>query len=244
VSILHHEKVAEHYNRIRYPRYPWVFWGRWRDLERIDLQSWCAQAGGTRPVERAWLCGAGTIQPLLFGRRNPSVRFLVSDLSARSLRESKIRCALHGILNMEFRCQDLFDSNSVEEFDAIDAYGVLHHTKDPVLGLSILARALKRQGILRLMLYSTKTRKYLEEVRSELLSQKSDWSDKEVLDLLRSRSIPLVGDLASKDGRIDALLHPLVHTFDDQEIEAFVKTSGLKIVRRDSEGNHLLFLKK
>ncbi len=240
MSILQHEKVAEHYNRIRYPRYPWVFWGSWRDLERIHVQTW----GATKKIEKAWLCGAGTIQPLLFGRRNPDVRFLATDLSTRSLREAHIRCLLHGVLNIEFRHEDVFNSKAHEEFDAIDAYGVLHHTVDPARALAILARALKPGGVVRLMLYSTEARKYLEEIRSTLLGRKADWNDAEVLQILKERQVPLVGDLSSKAGRIDALLHPQVITFNNEEIQNLINGSGLRTLRQDSSGNHLIFLQK
>lgn len=237
---LQHDKVAAHYNRIRYPRYPWVFWGRWRDLSRIDLSTW----GATRKIEKAWLCGAGTIQPLLFGRRNSQVRFLATDLSARSLKESRIRCGLHGVLNVEFRTQDLFRCNAIEEFDAIDAYGVLHHTEDPKKGLEILARALKPGGVIRLMLYSREARQYLEDLRSELLAEKENWTDAQLVQFLRERKIPFLGDLESKAGRADALLHPLVTTYNEVEARKLAISCGLQILRHDQDGKHILFLKK
>jgi SAM-dependent methyltransferase len=235
-----HEAVAKHYERHPYPRYPWFFWGRWKDLEKLDLRGW----GIEGKVRETWLCGAGTVQPLLFARRNPRVRFLATDLSQRSLNQARWRCRIFGAWNVHFEKQDLMKMTEEARFCAIDAYGVIHHCESPRRALETLVRALRVGGVLRLMLYSTEVRGEIEQVRAELLKQKRDWSDAELCAELRLRSVDFDGDLKNKSGRADALLHPLVHCFDDKQIENLLEGLALKKISHIKKSNHLLMLKK
>lgn len=235
-----HEAVAKHYERHPYPQYPWFFWGRWRDLGSVDLKSWGIEGS----IREAWLCGAGTVQPLLFARRNPRVRFLATDLSQKSLTHARWRCRLYGAWNVEFQKQDLMTMKEEARFCAIDAYGVIHHCESPRRALESLVRALRVGGVLRLMLYSTEVRSEIEQIRSELLKQKRDWSDAELCAELRQRSVEFSGDLKSKSGRADALLHPLVHCFDDDQVEDLLRGLALKKLSHINRSNHVLMLKK
>lgn len=231
--------VAQHYEKYPYPTYPLHAFGRWRDLSRVDLRSW----GVNTPHPKLWISGCGTISPLMFGRRNPSAEILASDLSSRSLRIAKIRCRLFGIHNVRFLQQDLTESTFKECFDAIDSYGVIHHTSDPTLSLQKLAEALKPQGVLRLMLYARDVRAELEDLRGRW--GKSGLSIKQIRAQIPKELFSRYRELQSRSGFADAILHPLVYTFSENGLGDLIRqVPSLKEFKRSSEGNHVLFLRK
>lgn len=231
--------VAKHYEKYPYPSYPLYALGMWSELSRVDLKSW----GVENSQPKLWIAGCGTIAPLMFGRRNPSAQILATDLSKRSLRMAKMRCRLFGIHNVDFLQHDLTQSDFRECFDAIDSYGVIHHTPNPKISLCKLAEALKPGGILRLMLYSKKTRRELEILRAE-------WKDNSSPLRKIKQSIPKeifhkYSELKSRSGFADAVLHPLAFTFSEEEVEFLLEeVPALARIKANHSGNHILFLQK
>lgn len=235
-----HKEVQKHYDRYPYPDYPLYALGRWEDLGGVDFKSWGVQ----HEIQDAWLAGCGTIQPLMLGRRNPSVRIIASDLSKRSLRRSKWRCLLYGVRNVHFVCEDIATSIYRDAFDLIDCYGVLHHTENPEQALKNLSRALRQGGVMRLMIYSAEARATIENLRSQVQKNKLD-SVKAVKGFLSQQNVQIQGDLKSNRGIADALLHPLVHVFRQDEIEKLVASAPeLEVMERLFEGNFIYFLRK
>ena len=117
----YHQPVANHYEKFPYPYYPLYGLGAWSQLESVDLKSW----GLHSAPKDLWIAGCGTIAPLMFGRRNPNVKIIATDLSSKTIRLSKKRLKLYGIRNVSFLQQDLLQAGFEENFDAVDAYGVI-----------------------------------------------------------------------------------------------------------------------
>lgn len=234
------ERVRQHYDQYPYPYYPWYARARWHQLESVDFKSWKISRG----VRDAWIAGCGSISPLMFGRRNPSVRIVASDLSEKSLKILAWRQLLYGIHNVLRRQENLLESDYHEAFDAIDCFGVLHHLPDPSQGLRILAKALRPQGVLRLMLYDREKRKDLEKWRQELI-EKSISDLAEVDRFLKERGIERTGDLSSQVGMADALLHPLVWTYDRAELDRLLKSvPELRVRDIRDQSNFVIFCEK
>jgi SAM-dependent methyltransferase len=181
---------------------------------------------------------------LLFGRRNPNVKFLATDLSSRSLLYARIRCFAFGAWNVEFLKEDLSFSTRENEFCAIDAFGVLHHTENPRRSLELLVRALRKGGVLRIMLYSDTARAPFEKLREELLKEKPTWTDDELRQEIRSRGLSLTGELSNRSGRADALIHPLVKCFSESEVLDLLRDLSLEVLSQTKDGNHILYLRK
>jgi SAM-dependent methyltransferase len=237
----YHEALAQHYEKYPYPSYPLFALGRWAHLKSVDLESW----GASHPVQSAWIVGCGTIAPLMFARRNPRVHIIASDLSRRSLKKAQLRSILHGLHSVEFVQEDLIESHYRETFDAIDCYGVLHHTFSPSLALGKLAKALKTGGVLRLMVYSREARSEIESLRRGVV-ESSLKSLNEVRKWLRKQAVAKRGDLSNPMGIADALLNPIVHTFDHQAYQDLLATQekSLREIHREASGNFVSFLQK
>lgn len=241
MSISAHDKVERHYEAYPYPSYPWFLGGRWKDLQNVDLAQW----GATVPIQSVWLCGCGTTQPLMFGRRNPRVRFFATDLSARSLRWARWRCWLYGVHNIQFEKSDLMDTSFESRFEIIDAYGVLHHTASPQESLRVLWKALKPGGVLRLMLYSNVGRRAYRGFRQKLHQEITNPDLKKAKAWLKSQEIRDLPELQSHEGIADSLLHPLEHFFERSELEeSFKGFTDLEILSWEETPNHLLRLRK
>ncbi|PIR22013.1 MAG: hypothetical protein COV44_10100 [Deltaproteobacteria bacterium CG11_big_fil_rev_8_21_14_0_20_45_16] len=232
--------VREHYEKYPYPSYPLFLLGSWKDLERVDLDRW----GLNREARDLWIVGCGSISALMFGRRNPRTRILATDLSSTSLRRLRMRLWLHGVHNVRLEQDDFLNSERVNDFDAIDCYGVLHHIEEPKTGLHKLARALRPGGVLRLMLYSMRARAEIEKLRSRVQALKianlktlTAWMDDE--------EIARLGELSSASGLADALLHPLVHVFDEHKLRELIDSEKtLEVVKLEEKSNFILTMRK
>lgn len=236
----YHQQVADHYERFPYPQYPWYAHGSWRQLESVDLRTW----GIEGKIENAWIAGCGTIAPLMFGRRNPAVAFFATDLSTRSLRSLKWRLTLFGIRNVRLAQEDILESAYADLFDAIDCFGVLHHTVSPQKALSKMARALRPGGVMRLMVYSREARSEIENLRRQVVEQGlKDLAAVE--NFLNSIDFVRRGDLLTRNGIADALLNPIVSTFDETSLDQLIEAqANLKILKRSSGGNFVTFLRR
>lgn len=233
-----HDLVREHYERFPYPDYPFYFRGRRSELKRLDVRSWHLR----RPAADILVAGCGTVAAFMFGQANPKCRILGLDLSEKSLRKSRFRCWLWGVHNVEYRVGDLLQIQ--ESFDVIDAYGVIHHTVDPEKSLQHLVSCLRPGGVIRLMLYSKKARDEYEKIRSELLKEgRASFEGAQAY--LSEKSIRPFGELRTRSGLADALIHPLVKTYSSEEVESLVqKVGGVELIQMNELGNFVLFLRK
>lgn len=232
-------EVEEHYEKYPYPSYPWFAMGSWRHLEQVDLRTW----GVKSKSPKLWMAGCGSIAPLMFARRNPRAKILATDLSKKSLNQARLRCWLFGQHQVEFKKENLIEAAYESQFDAIDAFGVIHHTPDPKAALEVFEKALKPNGVLRLMLYSKKAREEIESLRQDFLEK--NYSIDEVGTKIPENLRDKFYDLRSKEGIADALLHPLVHLYDEESLNALLKTCPNLLPQRvSSAGNFLVFLSK
>lgn len=232
-------EVEEHYEKYPYPSYPWYAMGSWRQLEQVDLMTW----GVKSKSPRLWIAGSGSISPLMFARRNPKAKILATDLSKKSLGHARLRCWLFGQHQVEFKKENLLEAAYDSQFDAIDAFGVIHHTPDPKAALAVFERALKPNGVLRLMVYSKKAREEIEQLRKNFLEK--NYSIAEVRSKIPKNLRDQFYDLRSREGAADALLHPLVHVYDEESLNALLKTCPSLLPQRvSSAGNFLLYLTK
>jgi SAM-dependent methyltransferase len=195
-------------------------------------------------VKDAWLAGSGTISPLMFGRRNPSVRFLATDLSRRSLWISRTRLFLYGIKNVQFEIEDILSATHQNSFDAIDCYGVIHHTVSPPKSLDRLSKALRKGGVLRLMVYSHDARAEIESLKARVQELKLSRVG-EIRAWLKSEKVETKGDLSSSYGIADALLHPISSVFTEEQFVSLLKPHPeLRLLRMEDKSNFVAYLKK
>jgi SAM-dependent methyltransferase len=102
------------------------------------------------------VAGCGTNQAAEIAFHNRSARVLGIDVSAASLSHEYALKERHQLDNLTLRECTIESAEALNgAFDLIIASGVLHHLADPLAGLRALARCLKRDGVIAVMLYAT-----------------------------------------------------------------------------------------
>jgi SAM-dependent methyltransferase len=146
--------------------------------------------------------------------------------------------------NLILKKEDLFEAKYEEAFDAIDAYGVIHHTVSPKRSVEILLRALRNGGVLRLMVYSKDARSEIEDLRKEVQSLGiKDLA--RVKEIVGEKGTRLLGDLSEPSGMADALLNPIAHTFTRETLDELLQSFlNLEVLKIEAGGNFVVHARK
>ena len=95
------------------------------------------------------------------------------DLSADSLAYGIRKAKEIGVSNIEWYQGDILDIEKLNySFDYIEASGVLHHMKDPAQGFNALKNQLKPNGLMKLGLYSSASKRRLETAKAFIKDNK------------------------------------------------------------------------
>jgi SAM-dependent methyltransferase len=236
----YHDDVAQHYEKFPYPAYPIFSLGAWKSLESVDCQTW----GAKREVRDIWVAGCGTIAPLMFARKNFRSNILASDISVRTLNICARRLWLFGMRNVRLQWEDILQVNHRECFDAVDAYGVIHHTISPQVVLEKLTDSLRSGGVMRFMVYSNHARGEIDKVRQELRAMNIT-AVTEAISHLERQNIQRKGDLSTDVGIADALINPIAHVFTRSTLDSLLAAVPLLHVLEIREhGNFVVFARK
>jgi len=126
----------------------------WRNSQYVNYLTLMPVAGfdGRRVLDFG--CGPGH-DLVGFGVYSKPVALAGVDVSAASVREARVRLALHGI---DADVQRLEPGQSLPfenaSFDHIHSSGVLHHVEDPLSALRELKRVLQPGGTVHVMVYN------------------------------------------------------------------------------------------
>jgi SAM-dependent methyltransferase len=146
----------EFYGRFNYPWPPMVFSGYPAGIMtkflNQDIGSWGQDRIPGKP--RIWVAGCGTNQALFTALKYPEAEVIGTDISTQSIMTCRRNAAQIGVNNLQLTEMSLNDVEWEEEFDYIICTGVIHHNADPAFTLSKLAGALKKNGVLELMVYN------------------------------------------------------------------------------------------
>lgn len=117
------------------------------------------------------LVGCGTDEPLLFRLLHPHNPIVGIDLSLRSLQRAQRKLTWHRVKPIRLihgdACLALDEESPISH---IQCFGVLHHQPDPRKLLSAMARALEKDGTLRLMIYSSTGRRLERGLQRKFLN--------------------------------------------------------------------------
>jgi len=140
--------------------YPW----RPMKLERcldntFEVEMLCQAIGDWRhericPTADIWIAGCGTNQAAITALQFPAAKVVGSDLSQPSLDLCGRTANSLQIENLQLRRESLNHVQYHEQFDYIISTGVIQVNSDPASTLRRIAAALKRDGILELMVYN------------------------------------------------------------------------------------------
>ena len=101
------------------------------------------------------IAGCGTFQAGLFAFKNPGAHVVGIDVSENALDHHRQLKDKHGLENLELHLLPIEEVAALgRDFDLIVCGGVLHHTADPLAGLTALGECLRSEGVLGVMLYA------------------------------------------------------------------------------------------
>ena len=237
------DRVSAQYARWMYPQ------------PIVDLQAWLASnwqwldPSHSQRVfwpDRAYrtgmdilVAGCGTNQAAVLAYTNPHASVVAIDVSQPSLDHHRFLKEKHALANLELRLLPIERAAGLErDFDLIVSTGVIHHLASPEEGMKALARCLRSDGVLAMMLYAKFGRigvEMLQEAFREMGLDQSDASLAMVKDALRElpqdhpvRSyLPLAPDLEFDAGLVDTFLHERDRSFTVDGCRQLVAAGGL-----------------
>jgi SAM-dependent methyltransferase len=185
------------------------------------------------------VAGCGTNQAAVLAFTNPHASVVAIDVSQPSLDHHRLLKEKHTLANLELQLLPIEEVEKLErEFDLIVTTGVLHHLASPERGTKALARCLRDDGVLAIMLYAKYGRvgvEMLQEAFREMGLVQSDASITMVKEALRElpqdhpvRSyLPLAPDLEFDAGLVDTFLHERERSFTIEDCRKLVSSADL-----------------
>lgn len=235
--------VARQYERWRYPEpihdlAAWVEtnW-EWFDPVHAHRVLWPDRA--YKPNLDILIAGCGTNQAAVFAFTNPDANVVAVDVSQPSLDHQQYLKEKYRLANLELRLLPVEELPTLGlEFDLIVSTGVLHHLADPLLGMKALARCLRRDGVLGVMLYAKYGRigvELLQSIFHDLNLRQNDASVQMVRETIASLSrdhplqsyLRIAPDLQFNAALVDTFLHSRDRCYTVDDCINLVATAGL-----------------
>ena len=185
------------------------------------------------------VAGCGPNAAARYAFNHPDAKVTGVDLSESSLAHARYLKEKHQLANLalhQCRVEDVEKLGS--SFDLIDSTGVLHHLPEPERGIHALAKVLRPDGAMFLMLYATygRTGVYMLQRLFRLLGLGQSPADimfaKQALAALKTdhagrKYIDSAADLHFDAGIVDTFLHPQDRAYTVADCIEFLERAGL-----------------
>ena len=193
-----------------------------------------------RPDLDILIGGCGTNQAAVFAFNNPGANVVAVDISQPSLDHQQYLKDKHGLHNLQLHLLPIEELSTLgRQFDLVVSTGVLHHMADPLTGLKALARTLRSDGVMALMLYGKYGRigvEMLESVFRDMGLRQDERSVQIVKDTIAALPpahpvhsyIERARDLKEDAGLVDTFLHGRARNYTVDECIDFVNSAGLE----------------
>ena len=194
------------------------------------------------------IAGCGTGQELVtVSKIYSNSNITAIDISLPSLSYAYKRAKDNDVNNFQLIHMDLLELvNYKKKFDIINCSGVLHHMKDPELGLNALISCLKEDGYLNIGLYSRTARENITKLRKLIADNKLNNSHEEITKIRRSIILGYDGyesfnhllnvrDFYSFNEMQDLLFHPRELVFNLEEIDEMLRRNNLEFIEFDNK---------
>lgn len=220
-----------------YERHPYPTWTARPFFIEQRLEDLFSSLGSVAPISSEPLilvAGCGTGQHAIsIALTYPQAEVIAIDVSSTSLAYANAKKTEFQIHNLSFKQTCIYDVyKTAQQYDLIEAIGVIHHLSSPLQGCKSLLSALKPHGVLKLGLYSSIARTPLREARDIICANDIDLTAynlphirKFVMD---NQHLPCMSRIAnSKDfytanGCIDLILNPLENMFDIPRLKSLL----------------------
>ncbi len=166
--------VQSMYEAFPYPDYHLFLPLRWQEayncsslFARQLLRQTRELAVASKSRPQILIAGCGDVQSSIIGRWEPRAHAITGiDLSSRSLEKARIRSwmMLRPMQLLQMNLENP-DTPLIGPYLHIDAYGVLHHLANPAAGLRTLAQVLAPGGTMRIMVYNSRSRQWMFQVK-------------------------------------------------------------------------------
>lgn len=236
------KKVQSQYEEHPYPRWTSLGYNHSADYYASLQALFPNQLNDLKPTHgriNALVAGCGTGRHALrLARYFDRMQVTAMDLSVTSLSYAQWQAQRYQ-LDINFIQGDILLSERLEQtFDVIESSGVLHHMKDPALGLEALVKQLNPGGVMKLALYSRQARTLVSELRHELQGNipETDTDIRCVRETLLQQNSDNWGaifqssDFYSISACRDLLFHTQEHVFDLQQVRRLIENAGLEWV--------------
>ena len=186
------------------------------------------------------IAGCGTNQAAVFAFTNPGAKVLAVDISQPSLDHQQYLKDKHGLSNLELRLLPIEELPTLgRDFDLVVSTGVLHHLADPLVGMKALARCVRPDGAVNLMLYARYGRTGVELLQAVFrdLGLHQDEAGlrmvKETLAVLEpyhpiTEYFEMSSDWRYDAGLVDTFLHGRDRSYTVQDCLDLVDSAGLE----------------
>jgi SAM-dependent methyltransferase len=205
-----------------------------------NLGDWAHQTLPGRP--KIWVAGCGTNQAVITALNFPEAQVIGSDLSKPSLELGASTALELGVKNLELRCESINQVPYAEEFDYILCTGVIMINADPAETLGRLAGALKRNGIMELMVYNRYERLPTSAFQKAIRVLGENSGSHFDLDLARAKKI--AGDVKLKHFALhrdsvddypdcvlaDTLIVPVENSYTVESFDDLAASRGLEML--------------
>jgi SAM-dependent methyltransferase len=206
-----------------------------------DVGDWAAARIPRAPA--IWVAGCGTNQAVLTALNFPESQVVASDITGEALDAEAATAREVGADNLVLRQESLNHVTYREQFDYIVCTGVVHHAADPSAMLAQVARALKPDGVLELMVYNRHHRIAVGAAQRAInLLHHDDLGNSFDTRLATARAI--IGELSrgfihdqlgylrqvDRVAVADVLLQPVEWTYDVQTFNDLVAGAGLTLL--------------
>ena len=186
------------------------------------------------------VAGCGTGQQILHSQIYKNAQVTGIDISLSSLAYAQRKIDELEINNVELIQMDILEVHLLEEhFDIILCSGVLHHMDDPLKGLNALLGILKKNGFLKLGLYSEAARQHIVEAKNYIASKKLQPNEDNIRNFRETvfsgkvtglNSLIKSHDFYTISSCRDLCFHAKEHRFTISQLEETLKSNELKFL--------------
>lgn len=186
------------------------------------------------------IAGCGTNQAAVFAYTNPDAKVVAVDISQASLDHQRYLKDKHKLSNLELHLLPIEELPTLgRDFDLIVSTGVLHHLADPEVGMKALAKCLRRDGALAVMLYAKIGRIGVEMLQSVFrdLGLRQDEASVGIVKTTIARLpqghpvrsyLNIAPDLKFDAGLVDTFLHGRDRSYTVEDCLDLVAAAGLE----------------
>ena len=239
------QKIKSQYEENPYPR--WRYSITFNEQKISTLQSinyeiepnHLSKDLGDRKL-KVLVAGCGTGQQILHTQIYKNAQVTCIDISLSSLAYAQRKIDELEISNVELIQMDILEVYLLEEhFDIILCSGVLHHMDDPLKGLNSLLSILKKDGFLKLGLYSETARRNIIQARNYINGKQLHPNNENIRNfretvfskkLTSLNSLVQSPDFYTISSCRDLCFHEKEHRFTIQQLKETLKSNDLKFL--------------